>query len=143
MFSHTTTILTDEPIDVFNHGHDQRDFTYIGDIDEGVIGTRDHVAAPNPDWSGERPDSASSKAPYRLYNIGSNSPIELQSYIESLEQCLGRKAKKNFLPIQLGDVPSTYADVDALIQDVGFRPSTTIETGIARFVQWYKRYYRL
>src|SRR5690606_13689261 len=132
-----------EPIDVFNHGHHQRDFTYIDDIVEGVIRTLDHVAAPNPAWNSERPDSATSTAPYRLYNIGSNSPVELLRYIEILEDCLGRKAQKNLLPMQPGDVPATFADVDALIEDVGYKPSTRVEDGIARFVAWYRAYYKV
>ena len=142
LFIFTRKILAGEPIDVFNYGHHQRYFTYIDDIVEGVIRTLDQPAAPNPDWQGDAPDSATSKAPYRLYNIGSNNPVELLRYIEILEDCLGRKAEKNLLPLQPGDVPNTYADVDALMQDVGYKPSTPIEEGVARFVEWYRGYYR-
>jgi UDP-glucuronate 4-epimerase len=141
LFIFTRKILAGEPIDVFNHGQHQRDFTYIDDIVEGVIRTLDQPAAPNPDWQGDAPDSATSKAPYRLYNIGSNNPVELLRYIEILEGCLGRKAGKNLLPLQPGDVPNTYADVDALMQDTGYKPSTPIEEGVARFVEWYRGYY--
>jgi UDP-glucuronate 4-epimerase len=141
LFMFTKNILEGKPIDVFNFGRHKRDFTYIDDIVEGVVRTLDHVAAPNPDWNSDHPDSATSKAPYRLYNIGNNQPVELMRFIEVLEECLGRTAQKNFLPIQLGDVPATYADVDALMRDVGYAPKTPIETGIARFVEWYKSYY--
>ncbi|MBK7540937.1 MAG: NAD-dependent epimerase [Candidatus Competibacteraceae bacterium] len=143
LFLFTRSILANEPIDVFNYGHHRRDFTYIDDIVEGVVRVMDQVAAPNPDWSGDAPDSATSLSPYRLYNIGSNRPIELMRYIEVLEDCLGRKATKNLLPMQAGDVPDTYADVDALVRDVGYRPDTPIEEGVARFVKWYRDYYRL
>ena len=143
LFIFTKRILAGEPIDVFNHGHHKRDFTYIDDIVEGVIRTLDHVATPDPDWSGVMPDSATSNAPYRLYNIGSNNPVELSRFIEVLEECLGRKAEKNYLPMQPGDVPATYADVDNLINDVGYRPETPVETGIQRFVDWYRDFYGL
>jgi UDP-glucuronate 4-epimerase len=143
LFLFTRNILAGEPIDVFNYGHHRRDFTYIDDIVEGIIRVLDHVAEPNPDWSSDTPDSATSRAPYRLYNIGSHRPIELMRYIDVLEQCLGRKAIKNLLPMQPGDVPDTYADVDALIRDVGYRPDTPIEEGIARFVAWYRDHYRV
>jgi UDP-glucuronate 4-epimerase len=142
LFLFTKSILEGTPINVFNYGKHKRDFTYIDDIVEGVIRTSDHIAQPNPDWSGDSPDSATSYAPYRLYNIGNNQPVDLMRYIEALETILGRKAEKNFLPLQLGDVPDTYANVDALVQDVGFKPETTIEQGIARFVAWYRSYYR-
>ncbi|NJD08699.1 MAG: NAD-dependent epimerase [Methylococcaceae bacterium] len=142
LFMFTRNILEGKPIDVFNHGHHQRDFTYIDDIVEGIVRTLDHVAAPNPEWSGDHPDAATSKAPYRLYNIGSHRPVQLLRFIEVLEDSLGRKAEKNFLPMQQGDVPATYADVDDLMADVGYAPSTPIETGIARFVEWYRDYYR-
>jgi UDP-glucuronate 4-epimerase len=143
LFLFTRNILAGQPIDVFNHGHHRRDFTYIDDIVEGVIRTLDHVATPNAQWNSNKPDPATSKAPYRLYNIGGNSPVELLRYIEVLEQCLGKKAEKNMLPLQAGDVPETYADVDALIADVDYQPTTAIETGIARFVEWYRGYYRV
>ena len=141
LFMFTRNILAGKPIDVFNYGNHRRDFTYIDDIVEGVIRVLDKVAAPNPDWSGDAPDSATSLAPYRLYNIGNHQPVELMHYIEVLEGCLGRKAEKNLLPLQKGDVPDTYADVEALIQDVNYRPATPIEEGVARFVGWYRGYY--
>jgi UDP-glucuronate 4-epimerase len=143
LFLFTKAIIEGRPIDVFNYGKMQRDFTYIDDIVEGVVRVMDRVAAPNPDWSGDEPDSATSYAPYKLYNIGNNDPVELMRYIEVLEQCLGKKAEKNLLPIQAGDVPATYADVDDLINDVGFKPATTIEEGIKKFVEWYKEYYKI
>ncbi|MBI5076273.1 MAG: NAD-dependent epimerase [Nitrospirae bacterium] len=142
LFLFTKAILDGKPIDVFNYGKMQRDFTYIDDIVEGVVRVLDNVPAPNPAWSGDKPDSATSYAPYKLYNIGNNNPVELMHYIEVLEACLGRKAEKNLLPMQAGDVPATYADVDDLINDVGFKPSTSIEEGISKFVQWYKDYYK-
>ncbi|WP_018860473.1 NAD-dependent epimerase/dehydratase family protein, partial [Thioalkalivibrio sp. ALJ3] len=142
LFLFTRKILAGEPIDVFNYGHHRRDFTYIDDIVEGVIRTLDRPAQPNPDWSGEVPDSASSAAPYRLYNIGAHRPVELMHYIEVLEDCLGCKAEKNLLPLQPGDVPDTYADVEALRTDTGYEPTTSVEEGIARFVEWYLGYYR-
>ena len=141
LFMFTKNILEGKPIDVFNFGEHKRDFTYIDDIVEGVVHTLDQVAAPNPNWSGDQPDSATSRAPYRLYNIGNHQPVELMRFIEVLEGCLGRQAEKNFLPMQQGDVPATYADVDDLMRDVGYAPKTPIETGIARFVAWYKDYY--
>jgi UDP-glucuronate 4-epimerase len=142
LFLFTKKILAGEPIDVFNNGHHSRDFTYIDDIVEGVVRTADHVAEPNPEWSGDSPDPATSAAPYRLYNIGNNNPVDLMHFIGCIEKALGREAKKNFLPLQPGDVPRTYADVDALVADVGFKPATPIETGIARFIEWYRGYYR-
>lgn len=141
LFLFTKAILEGKPIDVFNYGKMQRDFTYIDDIIEGVIRVMDNIPSPNPDWDGNAPDSATSYAPYKLYNIGNNNPVELMKYIETLEDCLGKKAEKNLLPIQAGDVPATYADVDDLVKDVGFKPSTTIEEGIRKFVEWYKGYY--
>ncbi|HRX71588.1 MAG: NAD-dependent epimerase [Candidatus Competibacteraceae bacterium] len=143
LFLFTRAILAGEPIDVFNYGHHRRDFTYVDDIVEGVIRVLDRVATPNSEWSSDAPDPATSLAPYRLYNIGSNRPIELMRYIEVLEECLGRKATKNLLPMQLGDVPDTYADVEALVKDVGYQPDTPIEEGVARFVAWYREYYRV
>jgi UDP-glucuronate 4-epimerase len=141
LFLFTRNILAGEPIDVFNHGHHRRDFTYIDDITEGVVRVLDRVATPNEQWSGASPDPGTSRAPYRLYNIGNNSPVELMRYIEVIEECLGRKAQKNFLPMQPGDVPSTSADIEDLAADVGYRPSTPVETGIARFIEWYRGYY--
>lgn len=142
LFLFTRAILAGKPIDVFNQGLMRRDFTYIDDIVEGVVRVTDKVALANPDWSGEHPDPATSAAPYRLYNIGNNKPIELMHLIETLERALGRSAVKNMLPIQPGDVPATWADVDDLSRDVGFRPETSIEDGVARFVEWYRGYYR-
>lgn len=143
LFIFTRKILAGEPIDVFNYGNHRRDFTYIDDIVEGVIRTLDHVAPRNPDWSGDKPDPATSKAPFRIYNIGSNNPVELLRYIEVLENCLGKKAIKNLLPLQAGDVPDTYANVDALIEDVDYKPSTPIEVGVENFVKWYRDYYKV
>ena len=143
LFLFTRAILAGEPIDVFNYGHHRRDFTYIDDIVEGVIRVLDRVATPDPDWSSDAPDPATSRAPYRLYNIGSHRPVELMRYIEVLEDCLGRKAIRNLLPMQPGDVPDTYADVEALVRDVGYQPATPIEVGVARFVAWYREYYRV
>ena len=141
LFLFTRAILENKPIDVFNHGRMKRDFTYIDDIVEGVVRLIDKVPVPNPGWSGDDPDSATSYAPYRIYNIGNNNPVELMKFIGVLEDCLGRKAKKNLLPMQPGDVPETYADVDDLIKDVGFKPATPIEEGIKKFVEWYREYY--
>jgi len=141
LFKFTRAILADQPIDLYNHGQHRRDFTYIDDIVEGVIRVLDRVAAPNPDWSSAAPDSASSAAPYRLYNIGNNRPVELTHYIQVLEQCLGRQARKNLLPLQAGDVPDTYADVTDLTQDTGYLPSTQVEEGVARFVEWYRGHF--
>ena len=141
LFKFTRNILAGEPIDVFNYGNHRRDFTYIDDIVEGVIRVLDRPAQPNPEWSGEAPDSASSAAPYRLYNIGNNQPVELMRYIEVLEECLGRQAEKNLLPLQPGDVPDTYADVADLVRDTGYKPDTPVEEGIARFVDWYLDYF--
>ena len=143
LFLFTRAILAGKPIDVFNYGKHKRDFTFIDDIVEGVIRTLDKVATPNTDWDSAAPDPATSMAPWRIYNIGSNNPIELMHYIETLEKCLGKTAEKNFLPMQAGDVPATFADVDALIEDVNYKPSTTVEDGIARFVEWYRDYYKV
>jgi len=141
LFLFTRAILGNKPIDVFNHGKMKRDFTYIDDIVEGVVRLIDKVPEPDPDWCGDDPDSATSYAPYRLYNIGNNNPVELMKFIGVLEDCLGKKAEKNFLPMQPGDVPETYADVDDLTEDAGFKPSTPIEEGIKKFVDWYREYY--
>jgi UDP-glucuronate 4-epimerase len=143
LFLFTRAILAGAPIDVFNHGQMRRDFTFIDDIVEGVVRVVDRPASPNPDWNGERPDPGSSAAPYRLYNIGNNQPVELMHLIEVLEAALGKAAVKNFLPIQPGDVPATYADVDALIDDVGFKPATPIAEGVRRFVAWYREFYHV
>ncbi len=141
LFIFTRAILADEPIDLFNYGRMRRDFTYIDDIVEGVIRITDHVAQPDPAWSGEAPDAATSRAPYRLYNIGNHQPVELDHLIEVLERKLKRRARRNLIPIQPGDVPATYADVEDLMRDVGFKPSTSIEEGVSRFVDWYRAYY--
>ncbi|MCP4252189.1 MAG: NAD-dependent epimerase [Candidatus Scalindua sp.] len=141
LFLFTKAIVENKPIDVYNHGRMKRDFTYIDDIVEGVIRVSDKIPEPNPDWNGDEPDSATSYAPYKLYNIGNNNPVELMRFIEVLEDCLGKKAIKNLMSIQPGDVPATYADVDDLVNDVGFKPATTIEEGINKFVEWYKEYY--
>ncbi|MCG8611241.1 MAG: NAD-dependent epimerase [Pseudomonadales bacterium] len=143
LFLFTKKILAGEPIDVFNYGNHRRDFTYIDDIVEGVIRTLDNVAQPNENWDGKQPDPGTSKAPYRIYNIGSNRPVELLRYIEILEECLGKKAEKNLLPLQPGDVPDTYANVDDLIADVDYQPATVIEDGVARFVEWYREFYQV
>jgi UDP-glucuronate 4-epimerase len=138
-FSHK--IMRGEPIDVFNYGKHRRDFTYIDDIVEGVIRVLDLVPKPNPDWNGNQPDSASSTAPYRLYNIGSNQPVELMRYIEALEENLGRKAELNMLPLQDGDMIATYADVQDLIRDTGYKPNTPLEVGVKNFADWFLDFY--
>lgn len=143
LFIFTKKILAGEPIDVFNNGNHKRDFTYIDDIVEGVVRTLDQVAAPNNEWSGEAPDPSTSKAPYRIYNIGSNNPVELSRFIEIIEERTGKKAQKNLLPMQPGDVPATYANVDSLINDVGYKPKTSVEEGIANFVDWYREFYQV
>jgi UDP-glucuronate 4-epimerase len=126
---------------VFNHGHHRRDFTYVDDIAEGVVRCAERVAQPDARWDSNAPDPASSSAPFRLYNIGNNQPVQLLRYIEIIEECLGRKAQKNLLPLQLGDVPETFADIDALVRDVGYRPATPIEVGVRKFVDWFCEYY--
>jgi len=143
LFMFTRNILAGKPIDVFNYGNHRRDFTYIDDIVEGVLRVLDRVPEPNPDWNSDAPDSASSNAPYRLYNIGNNQPVELMHYIEVLEDCLGMQAEKNMLPLQPGDVPATYADVTDLVRDVGYKPDMSVEEGVARFVAWYRDYYQV
>ena len=140
-FSFTNKILNDEPIDVFNNGKHKRDFTYIDDVVEGVVRTLDTIPEPNPDWNGDAPDPGTSKAPYRIYNIGNNNPVELMHFIETIENNLGKEAEKNFLPMQPGDVEATFADVDDLIQDMDYKPNTPIEQGIEQFINWYKEYY--
>ena len=141
LFLFTKAILEDRPIDIFNHGKMVRHFTYIDDIVEGVYRVMHRMPEPNTAWDGNDPDPASSYCPYRIYNIGNNQKVDLMRYIEVLEECLGKKAEKNFLPMQPGDVPATYANVDDLIRDVGFKPNTRIEEGIMRFVAWYREYY--
>ncbi|CAG0956601.1 UDP-glucuronate 4-epimerase [Geobacteraceae bacterium] len=143
LFLFTRAIVEGRPIDVFNHGRMQRDFTYVDDIVEGVVRVMDRTPEPNSVWSGDRPDPGTSYAPYRIYNIGNNSPVELLTFIETIEKCLGKTAEKNFLPLQAGDVPATYADVDDLMNDVGFKPATPIGEGVARFVEWYREYYHV
>jgi len=143
LFLFTKSILEGKPIKVFNYGHHKRDFTYVDDIVEGVVRTLDKVATSNPEWNGDHPDAGTSSAPYRLYNIGSNSPVELLRYIEVLEECLGKKAERELLPLQMGDVPDTYANVDALIKDVDYKPNTPIEVGVKRFVEWYREFYKV
>jgi UDP-glucuronate 4-epimerase len=143
LFIFTKAILEGRPIDVFNHGKMKRDFTYIDDIVEGIIRTLDHPATANPAWSGEQPDPGTSLAPARLYNIGNHEPVELLHFIEVLESALGKKAEKHLLPLQPGDVPATYADIEDLTHDVGFRPATPIEEGIPRFVKWYREFYQV
>lgn len=141
LFLFTKAILTGQPINVFNYGKMRRDFTYIDDIVEGVARVTDRIPQPDQSWSGDAPDPGTSRGPYKIYNIGNNSPVELQHFIAALEDALGMTAEKNFMPMQPGDVPATYADVDDLIRDVGFHPATPIEEGIQRFVTWYRGYY--
>ena len=142
LFMFTRNILEGKPIDVFNYGNHRRDFTYVEDIVEGVIRTMDHTAAPNPNWDPAVPDPGTSRAPYRLYNIGNQQPVELMRYIEVIEECVGRSAEKNLLPLQPGDVPDTWADTEDLVADVDYRPNTPIEVGVRRFVDWYLDYYQ-
>jgi UDP-glucuronate 4-epimerase len=141
LFLFTEAILAGRPIDVFNEGRMQRDFTYVDDIVEGVVRVLDRPAEPDPDWKANAPDPATSAAPYRLYNIGNNRPVELMRFIGAIEDALGRKAVLNLLPLQPGDVPATFADVDDLVRDVGFAPDTPIEEGVERFIAWYSEYY--
>ena len=141
LFLFTRNILAGRPIDVFNHGRHRRDFTYVDDIVEGIVRVIDRPAAPDGRWRGESPDPATSAAPHRIYNIGNGDCVELERYIEVLEACLGRKAKRNLLPLQPGDVPDTLADVGDLARDFGYRPDTPVEVGVRRFVDWYKAFY--
>ncbi|HYB66434.1 MAG TPA: NAD-dependent epimerase [Steroidobacteraceae bacterium] len=141
LFLFTRNILEGKPIDVFNNGHHQRDFTYIDDIAEGVVRASERIAQPDPKWDSNAPDPATSFAPFRLYNIGNNRPVQLLRYIEVIEEALGRKAIKNFLPAQPGDVAETFADIDDLVRDVGYRPATPVEFGVRRFVEWFCDYY--
>jgi UDP-glucuronate 4-epimerase len=141
LFLFTRNILEGRPIDVFNEGHHRRDFTYVDDIAEGVVRVAERPARPDPDWNSGAPDPATSRAPWRLYNIGNNQPVQLMRYIELIEECLGRKAVRNLLPLQPGDVPETCADIDDLVADVGYRPVTPVEVGVRRFVDWFCDYY--
>jgi len=143
LFIFTKAILEGRPIDVYNHGKMRRDFTYIDDIVEGIVRVSDTLPRPHKDWSGDAPDPATSAAPYKIYNIGNNNPVELLDMIAALETALGKKAERRLQPIQPGDVPATYADVDDLIRDAGFKPATPIEKGIAKFVEWYRSYYKI
>jgi len=141
LFLFTRNIIAGKPIDVYNYGKHRRDFTYIEDIVEGVVRTMDHTAQPNEAWNADQPDPGTSKAPYRLYNIGNQQPVDLMRYIEIIEECLGKKAEKNLLPLQPGDVPDTWSDTEALVADVGYQPDTPIETGVKSFVDWYLDFY--
>jgi len=143
LFLFTKNIIAGKPIDVFNHGHHKRDFTFVEDIAEGVVRSLDRIATADSKWDSNNPDPATSNAPYRIYNIGNNKPVDLSHYIETLEKCLGKKAEKNMLPLQLGDVPDTYADVEDLVRDVGYKPATTVEDGVKAFVDWYRKYYQV
>ena len=143
LFKFVQQILASEPVDVFNNGHHARDFTYIDDVVEAVVRVADRLPAPNLSWSGDNPDPGTSSAPYRLYNIGNHSPVKLMDFIAMIEKALGREAKKNFLPLQPGDVPATYADVAELSAEIGFEPNTSIEAGIEKFVTWYRDYYKV
>jgi UDP-glucuronate 4-epimerase len=143
LFKFTRNILAGESIPVFNYGKHRRDFTYIDDIVEGVVRVLDRPAGANPDWNGDQPDSATSRAPYRLYNIGNNQPVELMHYIETLEKCLDRRAEKELLPLQPGDVPDTYANVEDLVADFAYKPATSVEQGVANFVSWYRDFYKV
>ena len=142
LFKFTKAILNEKPIDVFNHGEHTRDFTYIDDIVEGIIKTLDNTATSNIDWKSNKPDPASSNAPWRIFNIGNSKPVKLMDYISALEKALGKKAKINFLPLQLGDVPDTYANVDNLKEKFDYKPSTSVVDGVSNFVRWYKEYYK-
>jgi UDP-glucuronate 4-epimerase len=141
LFMFTKNIIEGKPINVFNYGDHSRDFTYVDDVVEGVIRTLDHTAVPNEDWDPANPDPGTSRAPYRLYNIGNQQPVELMRYIEVIEECIGKKAEKNMLPLQPGDVPDTWADTDNLVADVGYQPATPIEEGVKNFVDWYLEFY--
>ena len=143
LFLFTKNIIEGKPIQVFNYGKHMRDFTYVSDIAEGVLRITDKIATPNPDWDSDNPDPATSKAPFRLYNIGNNSPVKLMDYIEAVEEALGKKAELNLLPLQAGDVPDTFADVTDLIGAVDYKPSTPVKQGVANFVEWYKEYYKV
>jgi len=142
LFLFTKAILEGRPIKVFNHGRMQRDFTYIDDIVEGVVRIMGKIPAANPHWSGDAPDPGTSYARYKIYNIGNNQPVTLGRFIQIIEETLGREAEKEYMDLQPGDVPATYADVDDLMADVGFKPSTALETGISNFIAWYREYYK-
>jgi UDP-glucuronate 4-epimerase len=141
LFLFTKAIMEDKPIKVFNHGKMQRDFTYIDDIVEGVVRVMENVPEPNPSWSSDHPDPATSYKKYKIYNIGNNNPVQLSEFIEEIESALGKKAKKDYMDMQPGDVPATYADIDDLIKDVNFKPATPLSEGIQKFIDWYKTYY--
>jgi len=141
LFMFTRNILDGKPIEVFNHGHHKRDFTFVADIAEGVVRATDRIAQPDPNWDSNAPDPASSSAPFRIYNIGNSKPVQLLRYIEVIEECLGRKAEVKLLPLQLGDVPDTSADITDLVRDVGYRPATPVEQGVRQFVDWFCEYY--
>ncbi|NLU33585.1 MAG: NAD-dependent epimerase [Wolinella succinogenes] len=143
LFLFTKAILEDRAIDVFNHGEMLRDFTYVDDIVEGVVRVIDNPPMGDPNWSGKHPNPGSSKAPYKIYNIGNNSPVRLMDFITEIEKNLGKVAKKNMLPLQMGDVPATYADVSDLVENLHYKPNTSIEEGIARFVKWYREFFRV
>jgi UDP-glucuronate 4-epimerase len=141
LFLFTKAILEGRPIDVFNHGKMQRDFTFIDDIVEGVVRVMERIPIPNPHWSSDHPDPGTSYAPYKIYNIGNNNPVQLSDFISAIEKALDKTAVKNYMDIQPGDVPATYADIDDLIADVGFKPATPLSKGIQKFIEWYKAYY--
>ncbi len=143
LFLFAKNIIEGKPINVFNHGNHTRDFTFVDDIANGVVAALDHNAQPNLNWDGMNPDPATSKAPWRVYNIGNNQPVKLMRYIEVLEECLGKKAELNLLPLQAGDVPDTFANADNLINDVGYKPAMPVEEGVRRFVEWYREYYKV
>ena len=143
LFLFTKAILANEPIKVFNYGKHRRDFTYIDDIVEGIIRTLDNPATPNLKWNSDQPDSATSNVPWRVYNIGNNQPVELMDYIAALEKALGKQAEKELLPLQTGDVPETYADVDDLVEQFDYKPNTSVEDGISHFVSWYRDYFKV
>ncbi len=143
LFKFTKNILEGKPITVFNNGNHSRDFTYIDDIVEGVIRSSDQIAKPNPDWDSDNPDPQSSNAPYRIFNIGNNSPVKLMDYIEAIEEAVGKEAEKEYLPLQPGDVPDTYADCSELVNAVGYQPNTAVKEGVANFVHWYRDFYRI
>lgn len=143
LFLFTKKIIAGEPIQVFNNGNHTRDFTFVSDIVEGIIRASDQIATPNPSWNSNEPDPATSNAPFRLFNIGNNNPVTLIEYIEAVEDILGKKAIREYLPLQPGDVPSTFANVDELVRAVGYKPATSVRDGVAAFVSWYRDYYKV